>query len=653
MANGLSASLIQYARGIAEPHVGELPDGELVARFAETGEAEAFATLVRRHGPMVLGVCRRVLGHEQDAEDVFQAVFLVLARKASKLRQREAVGPWLFGVARRLALRARQKGRKREKREASVLAATPGNFALEAITEPTDELTVREAQVVLDEELARLPERERGPLVLCYLEGLTRDEAAARLGCPLGTLKSRLERARAILEKRLARRGIGLSAILSTLLVTRDTTSALAPGLPAYTTAAAMAFATASSTQKAVSTRAAELAEAMLKSSLVSKFVIVMAVFLTLVACGIGVGLALSGFEVSNERTKPALRTLPAAGDRVATPIAPVPRLAHKLGEIAESIPPPREMKRASGVGPWHPHAELTGKQRMWTVHFSPDGSRIAAAGDEGKVRLWDVAEAKELPSLKTPKARAIRSVAFGKDETIAAGDIDGNILRWDLQNNKELEPADSLGAIASSLTFGADGQSLAWVRDSGVVERFAKSGKPVSLASRQKDVNCVAISANGQTVAWGMQDGSVKLWDTDDGKELGQFRSHSHTVWRIAFSADGRTVASADHFATLRVWDLATGQAKMEQPHCGVGPPHALAFSADGRVIALTGGGTPGVIFMYDLETNKKLPELRLKKGTVHALGFSPCGRFLAATGSEGTVTVWTSRPASPAGYK
>jgi WD40 repeat protein len=310
-------------------------------------------------------------------------------------------------------------------------------------------------------------------------------------------------------------------------------------------------------------------------------------------------------------------------------------------------------MKLPSGVGPWQPHAELAGKQRMWTLHFSPDGERLAVAGDEGKVRLWDVAEAKELPSLKNQKGRTIRSVAFGKDETIAAGDIDGNILRWDLRNNKDLEPADIRGAIASSLTFGDDGQSLAWVRDGGEVERFTMGGKHVCLTSRQKDVNCVAISSSGQTVAWGMQDGSVKLWDSASEKELAQFRSHSHTVWRIAFSADGRTVASADHFATLKVWDPATGNAKLEQPHCGVGPPHSLAFSADGRVIALTGGGTPGAIFMYDLETKKKLPDLNVRKGTVHALAFSPCGRFLAATGSEGTVTVWTCRPASSAGHK
>src|SRR4051812_27869276 len=111
MANGTSTLLIQCARGLAETgRVGELPDRELVDRFAERGDGEAFAALVRRHGALVLGVCRRLLRHEQDAEDVFQAVFLVLSRKAGALQRKEAVGPWLFGVAHRLALRARQKG---------------------------------------------------------------------------------------------------------------------------------------------------------------------------------------------------------------------------------------------------------------------------------------------------------------------------------------------------------------------------------------------------------------------------------------------------------------------------------------------------------------------------------------------------------------
>src|SRR5439155_4355463 len=117
MANRVSALLVRSARATADAHGSELSDRELVERFAERGDGESFAALVRRHGAMVLGVCRRVLRHEQNAEDVSQAVFLVLCRKAGGLGRKEAVGPWLFGVARRLALRARQRERKWQERE--------------------------------------------------------------------------------------------------------------------------------------------------------------------------------------------------------------------------------------------------------------------------------------------------------------------------------------------------------------------------------------------------------------------------------------------------------------------------------------------------------------------------------------------------------
>lgn len=236
MVKGFPTLLFRYLRHLTVAgDAGELPDRELVQRFADEQNEAAFTALVQRHGGMVLGVCRRVLGHEQDAEDVFQAVFLVLSRKAGGLRSKEAVGPWLFGVARRLALRARQHRRNKDARTAR-MGERPADIVL-------DELTVREAQSVLDEELARLPERDRGPLVLCYLQGLTRDEAAKRLGCPLGTLKSRLERAREALQKRLTRRGIALDAVLATLLLTGTSAAGPSTNLVASTAKAGVAFA--------------------------------------------------------------------------------------------------------------------------------------------------------------------------------------------------------------------------------------------------------------------------------------------------------------------------------------------------------------------------------------------------------------------------
>jgi RNA polymerase sigma factor (sigma-70 family) len=351
MANGPATLLIQSIRGLADaPGAGELSDRELVERFADRGDRprspsgsqsdgrgagdqaeEAFVVLVRRHGAMVLGVCRRLLGHEQDAEDVFQAVFLVLSRKAAALRRKEAVGPWLFGVAHRLALRARLAARKRQDKEAR--ADQPGRG-----DDPADELTVREARAVLDEELARLPERDRGPLVLCYLEGLTRDEAARRLGCPLGTLKARLERARAVLQKRLARRGLGLSAVLATLLLTKSAASGVTPALQAAAVEAA--------TGGALSPNAAALADAALKSAFGKwKLALVLAAAATFVGAALVAGAARPDSAVAQvtEPDKPKPAATPAANELrgVAKPVA-----------VQPSSSPPRTPRRFLDLQP-------------------------------------------------------------------------------------------------------------------------------------------------------------------------------------------------------------------------------------------------------------------------------------------------------------
>src|SRR5690242_16411189 len=205
MATGSAHTLLRHIRTVAAPAAG-LSDRELVERFAAGRDEAAFAALLLRHGPMVLCVCRRVLADWHDAEDAFQATFLVLARKAGSLRAGGSVAGWLHGVAYRLALKARVSAARRREREGRAAARPPGD--------PLAEVSVREAQAILDDELARLPEKFRAPLVLCCLEGLARDEAAARLGWPAGLLKSRLEQARERLRGRLARRGLALSVPL-------------------------------------------------------------------------------------------------------------------------------------------------------------------------------------------------------------------------------------------------------------------------------------------------------------------------------------------------------------------------------------------------------------------------------------------------------
>src|SRR5262249_29462731 len=150
------------------------PDRQLLERFTSQHEEEAFAALVRRHGPLVLGVCRRVLRNPHDAEDAFQAAFLVLARKAHAIRQHASLGCWLYRVAYHTAAQARRRLADRQRYERQAVPRAPAD--------PLAEVTGRELLALLDEELQQLPERLRAPLVLCSLEGRTRDEAAAELG---------------------------------------------------------------------------------------------------------------------------------------------------------------------------------------------------------------------------------------------------------------------------------------------------------------------------------------------------------------------------------------------------------------------------------------------------------------------------------------
>jgi RNA polymerase sigma factor (sigma-70 family) len=196
-------------------------DGQLLDLFVHKRDEEAFAMVVRRHGPMVLSVCRRILRNPADADDAFQAAFLVLARKASSLGSRELLAPWLYGVAFNAARKLRHSNARRAERE-KPLVELPDQGASVA-WDSRGELIA-----ILDEELSRLPERYRLPLVLCDLEGNTRREAAVLLGCPEGTVAGRLARARAMLADRLTRRGIALGGALLAAVLTERTVCAAA-----------------------------------------------------------------------------------------------------------------------------------------------------------------------------------------------------------------------------------------------------------------------------------------------------------------------------------------------------------------------------------------------------------------------------------------
>ena len=230
-----------------------LSEGELLDRFATQGDEAAFEAIVRRHGTMVLGVCRRMLGDRHSADDAFQATFLVLARRAGAIRDGDRLGPWLFGVAHRVARRARGQHSRRQSRERQESADVP-----DPDLGASARLDRSELLKALDDEIARLPEAQRRPIVLCYLSGLTIDQAADRLGIPVGTARSRLARGRDRLRMRLVDRGYdGKSTLLGPLIA--SWTGTPGPSLPLLKQAVALAAGSATSKTAGVATTSASI----------------------------------------------------------------------------------------------------------------------------------------------------------------------------------------------------------------------------------------------------------------------------------------------------------------------------------------------------------------------------------------------------------
>jgi len=256
-----------------------LTDQELLRRFRSERDEAAFHTLLRRHGSMVLDVCRNVLGNEADAEDAFQATFLILAQKARSIRKEASVGSWLYGVAFRTALKARANSAKRQQHE------TRGRSQLSSGA--SDDLSWREVQQVLHEELNKIAACYRAPLVLCYMEGNSQAEAAAALGVSAATVNKRLEQGRARLRTRLVRRGLGGAAVSMTAAWPLAASGQPTPLLVAGTVRAAQLLADGKTASEVVSVTVAALTQGMLKGMLMHKLkVITAAVLMVAALCG-------------------------------------------------------------------------------------------------------------------------------------------------------------------------------------------------------------------------------------------------------------------------------------------------------------------------------------------------------------------------------
>ena len=259
--------VIEHLRKVVLCDGAGIGDSELLGRFIERHDGAALAALVKRHGPMVWGVCRRLLGHH-DAEDAFQATFLVLVRKAASVMPREMVGNWLYGVAHQTALQARRSAARRKTREVQV-TKMPDTEAVQQDRWP-------DLQPLLDQELSRLPNHYRAVIVLSDLECKTRKEVAHLLGLPEGTVASRLVRARSLLAKRLTRRGVALSCGALAAALSRNVASSAMPASVVDSTIKAASLFAAG--QAAISTEVATLAEGVLKTMLLTKLKSVTAV---------------------------------------------------------------------------------------------------------------------------------------------------------------------------------------------------------------------------------------------------------------------------------------------------------------------------------------------------------------------------------------
>lgn len=352
----------------------DAPDGELLARFLAARDEAAFAVVVRRHGAMVLGTCRRVLGNAADADDAFQAAFVVLARRAAGFTGRASVGNFLYGVACHTARKAKAMAAKRRLREAKA----------ERPPAPADDSDLLRA---LDEELARLPEKYRGPVVLCELEGQSRRDAAASLGVPEGTMSSRLATAHRMLQKRLQARGFAVAGLAALLA---DRTATASPGLAAAAVQAALTGPTGG-----VLELVAEVSKMLFLSKLKLGAAVVAGVAVLMAAGAGGVHLATADEKpaAKPERKPEAVPDAKPKADPPKPAAAEVPAwqkdfyaaYALKEGEVVKRIAPPFPESRLEFLKKYDFLRPEQRERNVFTYWF--DGKKIEMEGMSGNSR--------------------------------------------------------------------------------------------------------------------------------------------------------------------------------------------------------------------------------------------------------------------------
>jgi RNA polymerase sigma factor (sigma-70 family) len=580
--------LSQIHRLAGLPALENRPDRELLESYRQGNDETAFAVLVRRHGPLVWGTCRRLLGDCHDTEDAYQAVFLVLARKAGLIRRAESLAAWLHRVARQVALKARARRDRRCKAENGRRKAVTETHAARA-PGLSDELSLREALAILDEEIERLPDKFRAPIVLCYLQGRTNEEAARELGCPAGTLKFRLSRARELLGERLGKRGVAMSAgVAAVLLATSASEAAL---VPAAARAAAARFAHDIASAPA---NVGQLAGELMKTMTMNKMKLWAAGFLALVIVGAGAG-TLVRQTVSG--APPLAATMPG-GDS-----APADEPKAKADLNGDSLPAGAVVRL--GTVRWR-HGT-----RGNVVAFAACGKEVVTGGPDGLLRVWDLATGRELRRLGTPidhEAPLRHPSAVSASGRWAATSGKDGVHVWDVESGKELrqikvEKMDNLMAVG-----------------------LTPDGKSVLLSSHTE---------------------GVVLWDVATGKEQRRFEVAAS---RFVFSPDGKYIATPNFAARehrVRLWDVATGKEVWNvQDETVMGtdfPPGMMfpAFSPDGKVIARV--ALDGTVHLHDAKTGKEQRSFGgAEKYPITGLVYSPDGKSLAALRTDRTVQLF-----------